>query len=257
MKDFCKEDSESPPKEWYVMAFGALYPIIYAHRTVEAAVPEVHFAAESVALSNADHVLDLCCGTGRHLVTLQEFGAALTGVDYSADLLALAKKQTAVNTTLVRADMRRLPFNTRFDVVFSFFTSFGYFFEDADNGRAAREMGRVLRKGGRFFMDYLNPLVLDKTLQPDSVRKVNEFTIHEHRWIDHEARRINKRVEVYRSEHAMGETFESVRLYDEGEMSALLADAGLRVETCRGDYSGAPYGPESPRMILSGTKVSS
>ena len=55
----------------------------------------------------------------------------------------------------------------------------------------------------------------------------------------------------------MGETFESVRLYDEGEMSALLADAGLRVETCRGDYSGAPYGPESPRMILSGTKVSS
>ncbi len=245
----------SAQDKWYTVAFGALYPIIYAHRTVEAAVPEARFACKAVALRQEDSVLDLCCGTGRHLVTLQKTGATLTGIDYSADLLHMARSRLEPSTRLIRADMRHLPFNAAFSVVFSFFTSFGYFCNDGDNLMAACEIHRVLARGGRFFMDYLNPLNLESTLKKETVRVVEEYTLQEQRWIDDTARRVNKRIEVIKNGRQLDTIHESVRLYRVEELSALLKKAGLRVISCLGDYSGAPYNADSHRMILTGVKA--
>lgn len=242
------------PNQWYVDAFGPLYPLIYAHRTAAAAVPEVLFAAQAVSLQADDFVLDLCCGAGRHLATLQERAHQLVGVDFSPGLLALAKAQVNRNVSLVRADMRFLPFTPCFDAVFSFFTSFGYFMEEADNVRTACELARVLKQGGRFFLDYLNPLHIKETLQPETVRTVDDFTVVERRWVDQDTERVNKRVEVLRDEEVVARTFESVRLYSLEEMKTILARGGLRIASCWGDYSGIPYAKDSPRMILSGLR---
>ena len=248
-----KESAEQ--ERWYAAAFGSLYPILYAHRTIEAAAPEARFACASVALQREERALDLCCGTGRHLATLEETGATLTGIDYSAELLLMARDRLKPSTRLVRADMRRLPFNTAFDVVFSFFTSFGYFYEDADNLATAGEIARVLTMGGRFFMDYLNPLSLERTLKKETVRSVNEYTFVETRWIYFDRRRVNKQVEVNKDNQHIETIHESVRLYTFEELATLLHQAGLRVFTCQGDYHGAPYGLDSPRMIISGVKA--
>ncbi len=244
------------PQDWFKSAFGSLYPVIYAHRTVEAAAPEARFAAIAVSLKPTDHALDLCCGTGRHLVTLQETGALLTGLDYSSDLLARARNQLLPGVSLVRSDMRRLPFNSSFDVVFSFFTSFGYFADEEDNYQAAREMARAIKPGGRFFLDYLNPVNIQNRLRETTTRQADRFTIHERRWIDLTTRRINKRIEVRQLNRSIWEGFESVCLYSYEDLSGMLLNAGLRVRTCWGDYSGAVYGGDSPRMILTGIKVS-
>lgn len=242
------------PVHWYVDAFGPLYPVIYAHRTVEAALPEARFAQDVVSLDAVDTVLDLCCGTGRHLVSLQTSGARLTGADYSSDLLRLARNQVSSQTALIRADMRHLPFPPTFDVLFSFFTSFGYFFEEADNVRTAGEIGRVLKPGGRFFMDYLNPPAVEATLVSESQRRAGQYRICERRWIDRKRSRVNKHVEIYKGNALVGKTGESVRLYNLQEMKAILGKAGLSVRRCWGDYLGGAYGETSPRMILSGVK---
>lgn len=250
-----------PPKQnpghdaWYKVAFGSLYPVIYAHRTVEAAAGEARFAGTAVSLAPTDRALDLCCGTGRHLVTLQETGASLTGLDYSRELLQVARGQLPSEIPLVRADMRRVPFNAVFDVVFSFFTSFGYFLKEDDNAQAALEMGRVLKQGGRFFMDYLNPLSVEATLVKETTRTVEGFTLLERRWIDRASRRVNKQIDVRRENTLIKTLLESVRLYTFEELSSLLCNAGLRVETCQGNYDGTPYGDDSPRMILTGVKA--
>ena len=242
---------------WFIDAFGELYPVVYAHRTVEAAVPEANFAAKTVNLKPEDTVLDLCCGAGRHLATLQEYGAHLTGVDYSVQLLEIAQKRLLPETSLVRADMRALPLLTSFDVVFSFFTSFGYFMEDADNNAAAANMARVLKPAGRFFMDYLNPLSLEKHLQPETTRESEGFVIQERRWIDYELKRVNKHVAVLQDDVVVGTTSESVRLYRLEELTALLGSVGLRVDQVWGDCSGSSYGADADRMVLVGSKVGS
>lgn len=249
------EEKVSVTDNWFVAAFGEWYPVVYAHRTVETAVPEANFAAKAVGLKGSDSALDLCCGAGRHLVTLQGYGAHLTGLDYSVQLLEIARKRLNRNTDLVRADMRLLPFAGCFDVVFSFFTSFGYFMEDDDNNAAALNMARVLKPAGRFFMDYLNPLNVERQLQPETSRQSQGFTIRERRWIDYDRKRVNKQVVVLRDDTVVGTTSESVRMYQLEELTALLESAGLQVSNVWGDCSGSNYDEDADRMVLAGSKA--
>ena len=242
---------------WYRDAFGALYPVLYAHRTVESAGPEARMAAEELALSGRENLLDLACGNGRHLVHLCQHAVCSVGLDYSPELLALAAQNLRPGPAvlLTRGDMRAIPFYEVFDAVTSFFTSFGYFSSDEENGQVAKEVARVLRPGGRFFVDYLNREWVAATLEPESVRSEQGYVIAETRWIDAEMRRVNKCIEVSRDGQAVTELAESVRLYTQEELTGLLAAAGLRVDRVYGGYGREPFGSASPRMILIGKKA--
>jgi len=97
-------------------------------------------------------VLDVPCGQGRHAHLLAEAGYDVDGLDYSAELLAVARKRgTARNLRYVRGDMRKLPaqWTKRFDAVLNLFTSFGFFAHPSDDVRVIREFARVLKPGGR------------------------------------------------------------------------------------------------------------
>lgn len=250
-----REDSlATADANWFESAFDALYPVVYAHRSVEAAAHEARFAAGAVALAPGDALLDLCCGSGRHLGHLTEIAPDATGLDFSADLLRVARRAVGNRARLVRGDMRALPFEAAFDVLLNFFTSFGYFQDDAENAGAVRQAARALKPGGRFFIDYLNPALVEATLVPHSRREQDGFLIHEERWIDPVARRVNKTTLVTRDEEVVTRAAESVRLYPIGEMTALLGGHGLCVDRVMGGYDGGAYSPASPRMILVGKR---
>lgn len=242
------------PEDWYSQSFGALYPVIYAHRTVEAAGPEADFAGRCLNLQHGQRVLDLGCGNGRHLFHLSRLTGGAAGLDYSADLLKLAFGLLGPRARLVRGDMRQLPFPTMFDVVTNFFTSFGYFKTTGEDLGVLREIARVLVGGGRFFIDYINPVFVNNTLVPQSDREYKGYTIRERRWIDRSRRRVNKMIEASLGDKAAGTWFESVRLYDEAELRALVEQAGLSVLTVYGDYDGSPLSDRLPRMIVVGEK---
>ena len=57
-------------------------------------------------------VLDVACGTGRHLIPLSQSGCEVIGLDISAKLLRIAKSRWR-DSQVVRGDMRFLPFKTR------------------------------------------------------------------------------------------------------------------------------------------------
>lgn len=237
---------------WYATAFDTLYPLLYAHRSIEAASAEVEFAMQQLRLDHCGTLLDLCCGGGRHLSHLSRYCVELVGLDYSSDLLRLAQDHLPANVLLVRGDMRVLPFEGSFDAVVNFFTSFGYFQTDVENALVPQQMARALKPGGRFFMDYLNPVFVRDTLTERSEREIAGATVREHRWIDSVHSRVNKRTSVYRDNVLDSETVESVRLYSLEEMRAVLHDAGLAIETVFGDYDGSDYSGTSPRMIFVG-----
>jgi SAM-dependent methyltransferase len=244
--------ADTPESEWYAEAFGPLYSSIYAHRTVAAAGPEARFAAECLRLGPGDRVLDLACGKGRHMVHLLQHTPHVTGLDYSADLLTIARKRIVPGGRLVRADMRAIPFCCCFDAVTSFFTSFGYFDDDAENEAVLHALALLLRQGGRFFIDHANKAALEASLVPASTRDSGRYTITERRWIADN--RVNKETVVSENGSTVDTFRESVRLYDPVEFQTLLERAGLAVDTMYGDCVGDSLTADSPRMVIVGHK---
>jgi ubiquinone/menaquinone biosynthesis C-methylase UbiE len=93
-------------------------------------------------------VLDVACGTGNATIPAARAGARVTGLDFSPDLLAIARERCAdamVEVDFVEGDAQELPFeDASFDRVLS---TFGHMFAP-DHERTAAEMRRVLRPDG-------------------------------------------------------------------------------------------------------------
>ncbi len=240
---------------WFKDTFDALYPTIYAHRTIEAAQAESLFAMKQLNLQANDHVLDLCCGGGRHIAHLSKTTPHITGLDYSPHLLEVAQGQLDSQINLVRGDMRHLPFKHAFDVVTNFFTSFGYFEEPKDNLKVAQDLATALKPGGRFFIDYIAKDYTIEHLDPETHRVAGDFDVYEKRWIDHEAMRVNKTTIIKHDSEVVKTTGESVRLYTQEEFITLLEKGGLHVDETYGNYDGSPCAPDHPRMIIVGRKA--
>jgi ubiquinone/menaquinone biosynthesis C-methylase UbiE len=103
-------------------------------------------------LPSGSRILDVPCGQGRHAHLLAEAGFVVDGLDYSPDLLAIAKKRgTGPTLRYTRGDMRKLParWTSRFDAVVNLFTSFGFFMNPGDDAHVISEFARVLKPGGQ------------------------------------------------------------------------------------------------------------
>lgn len=242
-------------RNWFQETFDALYPVVYAHRTIEAARAETEFSIRETRIGPGDRVLDLCCGAGRHMAHLVQAGSSVVGLDFSTHLLELAREAVDCSSCLVRADMRNIPFQNAFDVVVNYFTSFGYFPSEEENLQVVSGIANALRPGGRFFIDYLNAAWAESNLEEESHRSVDGFDITERRWIDYDKRRINKSTRVSIEGDEINHAGESIQMYTTDEFRALLEKGGLRVDTFYGDYDGDSFAEDRPRMIAVGTKV--
>ena len=236
-----------PPatEPWFERAFGDLYPLIYPHRDDEAATMEVNLLVQALALPRGARVLDLCCGTGRHLRALRQLGFDAWGLDLSAPLLACACNGGA--DRLVRADVRALPFRDAFAAVLNLFTSFGYFENPADDERALRAMVAALQPRGVLVVDHIHPASLAGRLVPESVDRRGQATVTQRRRI--EGGRVVKDVHVVFDDGRETSYTESVRLFEPEAFRSLLADAGLASVELWGDFDGTPLSGEQDRMI--------
>jgi ubiquinone/menaquinone biosynthesis C-methylase UbiE len=103
---------------------------------------------ERAAAEPGMDVLDVACGTGNATIPAAHAGARVTGLDFSPDLLAIARERAAdamVEVDWIEGDAQELPFDDAgFDRVIS---TFGHMFAP-DHERTAAEMRRVCRPGG-------------------------------------------------------------------------------------------------------------
>jgi SAM-dependent methyltransferase len=90
-------------------------------------------------------LLDVACGAGNATIPAARAGARVTGVDFSPELLAIARERAAdalVEVDWVESDVQEMPFaDAAFDRVVS---TFGHMFAP-DHERTAGEMKRVCR----------------------------------------------------------------------------------------------------------------
>ncbi len=112
------------------------------------------------AVQPGESALDLCCGTGDVAFALAEAGARVTGMDFSAPMLAVAEARKvkvgeAAGPVFVQGDALRTPFpDAHFDVV-----TISYGLRNlASVDEGLREMWRVLKPGGRLLvLDFGKP----------------------------------------------------------------------------------------------------
>lgn len=234
---------------WYQEWFGEEYLELYSHRDETEAKQQVAFFRQHVGALNGP-VLDLACGTGRHMQELQWLGYHAVGCDLSYTLLRTGMREYGA-MPLARADMRHLPFcNDSFAGLVSFFTSFGYFADEAENMQVVSEMARVLEGGARFLFDYLN---VDRELDNLVHREERDTPlglVKIERWFDRSDRSFNKRMTIGEKRY-----LERVRGYDLNEISAMFARCNLQIHSAFGDFDSSPFDRTSPRLIVVGSRM--
>jgi ubiquinone/menaquinone biosynthesis C-methylase UbiE len=112
---------------------------------------------EAADVSAGERVLDVACGNGNAALAAARRYAAVTGLDYVPALLERARARAAADGLALEVregDAEAMPFaDASFDVVLS---TFGVMFAP-DQARAARELARVCRPGGRIALASWTP----------------------------------------------------------------------------------------------------
>lgn len=112
-------------------------------------VPLSERLVDHVGVEPGARVLDVATGTGHAALAAARRSGVVTGIDYVPELLDIARRRAAaedLHVDFAEADAESLPYpDGSFDIVLS---AIGVMFS-ADHQRAARELTRVCRSGGR------------------------------------------------------------------------------------------------------------
>jgi len=236
-------------EEWFD---SPLYEKLYSNRDEKEAASLADLIEEVMPVSSYRNILDLGCGRGRHSITLAQRGYQVTGIDLSKKAInkakQVAKQKDLHNVQFLVRDMRD-PLPKQFDGVVNLFTTFGYFLEDEENRNVLRNTKKMLAKEGVFFIDYLNPQYVEKNLVPSESGMYENLTYNVTRKI--------KDGMVFKTIQFSGDSLdkpvkyrERVKLYGLEWFRDILGDSGFKIIETYGNYDGAPFLAESPRMII-------
>lgn len=240
-------------REWWESAFDAHYLHEYGPLfTPERDRQEVARLVDLLGLPANSRILDVPCGQGRHAHLLAENGFDVDGLDYSRDLLSVARRRgTGKTLRYSRGDMRKLPerWSRRFDAVVNLFTSFGFFAHPADDVRVIKEFARVLKPGGVLIWHggsrdgVMARFLARDWWESDGMLFAQErefdplsgfLTVHS----------------SWRGGSRTGTREHRLRLYTATRLSELLADARLVVETAYEGFTDRPLKRTSSEMLL-------
>jgi ubiquinone/menaquinone biosynthesis C-methylase UbiE len=120
-------------------------------------VPVAEHLVDHAAVTPGERVLDVATGTGHVALAAARRSATVSGIDYVPSLIDIARRRAdaeQLSVDLRVADAESLPYDDgSFDVVLS---SIGVMFA-ADHARAAAELVRVTRSGGRIALASWTP----------------------------------------------------------------------------------------------------
>ncbi|MES2766136.1 MAG: class I SAM-dependent methyltransferase [Bacteroidota bacterium] len=238
MKDWFEEWFESP---WYVK--------LYGHRSDAEAKKAIDLVLKETGVAKGSRVLDLCCGYGRHSRALADCGYDVTGIDGSEYLIEKAKEEYGCdNTHFIHLDMRAEYPEAPYDLVVNFFTSFGYFDDEAENQLVFKRVFDALKISGYFFFDFLNSDFLKENLVPESISMEDDVRIIQKRRIENG--HVIKDIFIEEENNEPLHYEERVRLYSSELLLKMLKTAGFTIEKTFGNYSGDEFLKEkSPRFI--------
>jgi ubiquinone/menaquinone biosynthesis C-methylase UbiE len=241
-------------KEWWESAFDAHYLLEYGPLfTLERDRQEGSRLIELLGLPAGSRILDVPCGQGRHAHLLAEAGFDVDGLDYSNDLLAVARKRgVGPNLRYTRGDMRKMPsrWKGRFDAVLNLFTSFGFFSHPSDDAQVIKEFARVLKPGGVLvWHGGSRDGVMARFLAKDWWTGSDQTLFAQEREFDSLSGVLTVR-STWRRGTKKGFREHRLRLYTATRLSELCQDAGLVVEQAFDGFNDRSLRRTSSEMLL-------
>ena len=101
------------------------YDLIYSFKDYKAEVKRIKEIIEKYKKSSGNKLLDVGCGTGKHLEYLKD-DFSCTGCDINNEMLEIAK--TDVNGVIfTQADMINLDLKNKFDIILCLFKEYTIF----------------------------------------------------------------------------------------------------------------------------------
>jgi D-alanine-D-alanine ligase len=225
------------PEEWWRKLFNALYVKTDGDvvENLENTRREVDFIATSAKIQPYSHILDLCCGQGRHCMELARRGFKhVMGLDRSRYLVRLAKKRAqseGLQVLFKEGDARnpRLPENSM-DCVAIMGNSFGYFSNKQDDEKVLTAVGKILRPSGQLVLDITDGGHMHENFDKRSWEWIDEhhFVCRERSISQDGERLISREVIVHDEMGVIADQFYAERLYTRESISTLLEKTGFR-----------------------------
>ncbi len=132
------------------------YDLIYAFKDYHAEADAIKACILRHNATPDQRLLDVACGTGRHVEHLSASFHA-EGLDLSPELLELAKRRNP-GIPFHCSDMRTFDLSDRFDVITCLFSAIGYMASIADLKLALSTMANHLRSNGLLIIEpWLTP----------------------------------------------------------------------------------------------------
>jgi len=243
--------SETP---WYQTFFGEDYLRIYEFLTPERTEQEVEGIVKLLGLPSGKAILDLCCGHGRHSVSLAKRGYQVTGQDLSVVFLQHAQAAAEAQGVAIRwiqGDMRHVPFEDEFDAVINIFTAFGYFESEDEDQQVLHQVYKALKPGGLFLLEMMHREALIRNFAPGQIdRHADGLLVLEERDFDLFTSRTNVQVTMIYPDGQRREYRHSERIYTLTELARMLTLTGLHVQACYGGLDGSTLSLNSRRLVV-------
>lgn len=239
-------------KDWFDSKY---YHNLYQHRNDSEAEYFINNLVKLLRPSTDSRMLDLACGKGRHSRFLASKGYVVNGVDLSPESIRAARKHRSPFLNFYEHDMR-IPFKVNhFNYVFNFFTSFGYFRDEAENNMVVKAISDSLKPNGIMMIDFLNVTYAEERQNFHEIKELDGVTYSISKW--HDQKRFYKRIVINHDQlNERAEFVETVAKYKLEHFNRFFTSNKLRLRYVFGDYGLSSYNEKvSPRLIMLAEKI--
>lgn len=222
--------------DWWRQIFNSLYLKTDGDVVEDSSITrkEVQTFIKALDISPKDHILDLCCGQGRHALEFSRRGFEhVYGLDRSRYLIQKARginKKEELKVQFKEGDARKLPYPAdSFEAVMILGNSFGYFESIQDDLAVLKEIFRTLKPFGKLLIDvangeYMRDNFLSRTWEWIDKKR---FVCRERSLSMDKQRLISREVVTHVNKGVMVDQFYAERLYDQKILTELLHKAGF------------------------------
>ncbi len=225
------------PPEWWKTLFNSLYlktdgDVVENSLNTE---NDVNTLIQATGIKTEDHLLDLCCGQGRHTLELASRGFHhINGVDRSRYLIRLARKRAkflGLPVSFSEGDARHFRLKeSSIDCAFLMGNSFGYFEREEDDIAVLNNLKRILKSQGKLLLDIVDGTWMSQHFEPRSWEWIDQnHFVNRERSLSADGKRIISREVITSAEiGVMADQLYAERLYSLDEISAILTELGFK-----------------------------
>ena len=200
-------------------------------------------------------LLDLGCGTGKLTRLMQDKGYDMIGVDYSYDMLSIAKENSDETILYLLQDMREFELYGTVRAIYSACDSLNYILEEDELREVFSLVNNYLDPKGLFIFDINTPFKYEVLLAENTFAETREEGSFIWENFYDEEEEINEyNLTLYiKEEEERFQRFQEVhyqRSYSLDTVKRLLEDAGMEFVAVYDAYTKNPVAEDSEKMLI-------